>query len=104
MGSERDDGSLVDVGPTKGEPMAESGDEESDEKHVTWYADVEPTGAGARKCGRVRIHVRGVTVVHFDDFVIVGSKTGSKRRDVPIGEREPLMENSQLSIVDDLWF
>ena len=49
-GSERDDGTLVDAGPTKGEPTAESGDEESDEKHVTWYADVEPTGAGARKC------------------------------------------------------
>ena len=46
----------------------------------------------------------GVTVVLFDDFVIVRSKTGSKRRHVPIGEREPLMKNSQLSTADDLWF
>ena len=48
--------------------------------------------------------VRGMTAGPFVDFVTIGSKTGSKQRDVPRGEREPLMESSQLSTADDLWF
>ena len=65
---------------------------------VRWHWTYRCGGSQMRDItGRVRIQVRGVTVVLFDDFVIVRSKTGSKRRDVPIGEREPLMENSQLS-------